>query len=415
APFSTHKKGLTVYNLTVGNELNEGIYYNNGEKWFPVISDENVTPTTASPVIFLRQPGFLWLGVDGSLTDTLTFELAAENTTGFTYQWYKRDPETLLSTAIAGATSDTLFFNDIKRASYGITDEGKVYQLYCLVVSGSQYGISGTGRVVYGPGARLANGGWIKVAPANLGAVQSKSLDEQIAYQPSTASDVSNKAYDPTVYGDWYQWGRKADGHENRKVLATNTVSTYLDTTGGVETSKLDDEDGQIKSSETALYGKFIQHNTGSYDWRQYPETATNSATAPANDWTWGNPVDGITGLDPCQSDPELGGTWRVPTQGEWSEIVSNNTWIWQDGGANGISGYLLKPGGANKPTSLFLPAAGNRSRLGSGQNIGSIGFYWSSTVNGGTAYSLYFGSGGSINTTYGGTRVFGLSVRCVK
>jgi uncharacterized protein (TIGR02145 family) len=402
-----------VYNKTNGGELNEGIYYNNGEKWFPVISDENVTPATSSPVIFLRQPGFLWLGTDGELTDTLGFELAAVDRTGFTYQWYKRDPETLLSTAIEGATRDTLLIGSSDRAIYGITEAGKVYQFYCVVVSGSQYGISGTGRVVYGTGARLANGGWIKVAPANLGAVQTKPLADQIAYEPSAiASGVNDKDYDFTVYGDWYQWGRKKDGHENRKVLASNTISTYLnDATGGVETSKLNDEDGQIKD-EDALYGKFIQRNAGTYDWRQYPETTENSATAPAHAWTWGDLVNGITDLDPCRS--ELGATWRVPTQAEWAQIASNNTWIWQDGGENGTSGYQIKPGGANKPTALFLPAAGYRSRISGAQyDVGSVGGYWSSAVTSTNSYNLYFTSG-SVNAVHASSRASGYTVRCV-
>ncbi|MDR0680484.1 MAG: fibrobacter succinogenes major paralogous domain-containing protein, partial [Dysgonamonadaceae bacterium] len=192
------------------------------------------------------------------------------------------------------------------------------------------------------------------------------------------------------------------------------TVNTYLDTTSGVETSKLNDEDGQIKSSETALYGKFIQRNVGTVNWRQYPETATNSATAPANDWTWGNPVNGITDLDPCQSDPELGGTWRVPTQAEWAQIASNNTWVWQDGGTNGTSGYLLKPGGTNKPTALFLPAAGFRTRNGGAQSyVGSVGYYWSSAVTSTNSYYLYFTNGG-INAANTGYRAGGLTVRCV-
>ncbi|MDR0682314.1 MAG: fibrobacter succinogenes major paralogous domain-containing protein, partial [Dysgonamonadaceae bacterium] len=331
---------------------------------------------------------------------------------GFTYQWYKRDPETLLSTAIENATRDTLFIGS-DRASYGITQAGKVYQFYCVVVSGSQYGISGTGRVVYGLGARLANGGWIKVANANLGAVQSKSLADQIAYQPSAdSSTVGDKAYDPTVYGDWYQWGRKKDGHQERKMLSSSTISSYLnDAAGGVETSHLNDEDGQIKNGDP-LYDKFIQRNAGTNDWRQYPEDNGNSATAPANAWTWGDPVNGITDLDPCKT--ELSGNWRVPTQAEWAQIASNNTWVWQESGENGTSGYLLKPGGANKPTALFLPAAGARSRSGGAQYyVGSPGYYWSSAVAGTYSYSLYF-TNESINAATTSYRANGFTVRCV-
>ncbi|MDR0682515.1 MAG: fibrobacter succinogenes major paralogous domain-containing protein, partial [Dysgonamonadaceae bacterium] len=144
----------------------------------------------------------------------------------------------------------------------------------------------------------------------------------------------------------------------------------------------------------------------------QYPETATNSAIAPANDWTWGEPVNGITDLDPCRS--ELGGTWRVPTQAEWAQIASNNTWIWQEGGANGTSGYQIKPGGTNKPTTLFLPAAGYRNRIGGAQlNVGSLGTYWSSAVTGTASYSLYFTSG-SVIAANTANRANGFSVRCV-
>ncbi|MDR0681184.1 MAG: hypothetical protein LBG15_04945 [Dysgonamonadaceae bacterium] len=412
-PFSTHIKGLMVYNKTNGGELNEGIYYNNGEKWFPVISCGSMNAGTEPPVIFLRQPGFLWLGVDGSLTDTLSFELAAVDKTGFTYQWYKRDPVTLLSTAIADATNDIIIIDSSDRGDYGITEAGKVYQFYCVVVSGSQYAISGTGRVVYGTGARLANGGWIKVANANLGAMQSKSLADQIAYQPDAdSSTVNDKAYDPTVYGDWYQWGRKKDGHENRKVLAANTDSTYLDNEdGGVGLDSLDAY-GQIKSDLLGIYGKFIQRNAGTYDWRQYPETAANSATAPANAWTWGDPVNGITDLDPCRS--VLRGTWRVPTQAEWAQIASNNTWVWQEGGENGTSGYLIKPGGTSKPAAFFLSAAGTHNRIGGVQtNVGFINYYWSSTVTGTNSYHLYF-TRDNINPARPGNRASGHTVRCV-
>jgi hypothetical protein len=389
-----------VYNLTIGNELKEGVYYNNGGKWFPVISDENVNAATTSPIIFLRQPGFLWLGANGELTDTLSFELVDK--TGFTYQWYKRDPTTLLSTPITGATNDTLCVEK-SNTSYGVIDEGTVYQFYCVVVSGAQYGVSGTGRAVFGTGARLANGGWIKVANANLGADQSKSLEDQIAYQPSaTTSTVNDKNYDPTVYGDWYQWGRKKDGHENRKVLAAGTVSDYLNTAGGVETSKLD-ADGQIKNSETA-YGKFILRYTSTYDWRQYPETNGNSIDNPADAWTWNNPAN-----DPCKS---LGLSWRVPTQFEWSQIISNNTWVWQDGTPNGTSGYLIKPGGANKPTSLFWPAGGIRNYRNATTSTGVGSRYWSSTFTSIYSYILFFDQASiAIHSI---ERATGIAVRCV-
>jgi uncharacterized protein (TIGR02145 family) len=400
---------MMVYNLTISpdNHLNEGVYYNNGEKWHPVISDENMNTV----IIFLRQPGFIWLGDDGNLTDTLSFELAAVDKTGFTYQWYRRDPETLLSTPVTGATSDKIIINPAgspNKANYGITEKGKVYQFYCVVVNGSQYGISGTGRVVFGPGARLANGGWINVANANLGADQNKSLAEQLAYTPTAAaSGVNDKDCDPAVYGDWYQWGRKKDGHENRTVLAANTSLNYLNAVNGVKVDSLDTSSGQIKSNLSNISGKFIQRNDGTGDWRQYPANApTNTDIAPADAWTWNNANN-----DPCK---DLGAKWRVPTQAEWAQIHTSNTWVWRDGAGSTTSGYEIKPGGAGKPSSLFLPATGARSRgNGAPYSVGASGHYWSSIVTGTGSYSLNFTSG-SIAPASTSARSTGLPVRCV-
>jgi uncharacterized protein (TIGR02145 family) len=413
-PLPAHVKGMMVYNKTIGGELNEGVYYSNGVRWFPVISDESINAGMEPPIIFLRQPGFAWLGVEGNYEDTLAFELADVDKSGFTYQWYSRDPETLASSPVEGATSDTLF---VKKGDWGIDEEGKVYQFYCVMISGSKYGISGTGHAVYGAGARIANGGWIKIANANLGADQNKPLAEQLTYQPSVASagtgTAADKAYDPTVYGDWYQWGRKKDGHENRKTPANQTNAVYLNTVNGVGADSLD-ASGQIKNGLAAISGKFIQRNGGTtFDWRQYPGDG-NTDVSPDNAWTWGNPVNGITSLDPCL---ELGVGWRVPTQAEWAQIQSNNTWVWQDGGANGTSGYLLKPGGATKPTALFLPVAGSRARYDGAQlNVGSNGYYWSSTITSTISYYSYYLSftSGGINVASTYYRSGGYTVRCM-
>jgi hypothetical protein len=90
----------------------------------------------------------------------------------------------------------------------------------------------------------------------------------------------------------------------------TETDSSYVNNVdGGVETSKLNVSDGQIKDTETDIYDKFIQYNAGTFDWRRYPDTDENSAISPKNDWTWGNPVD-VTASDPCRK--VLKENWRV-------------------------------------------------------------------------------------------------------
>jgi uncharacterized protein (TIGR02145 family) len=365
-----------------------------------------VSAGTEPPVVISLHPAATtWLGLDGKLLDSLSIDVAVTDKSNLKYQWYRRNPNTNVSDAIAGATTNKLFFNSANGTNGIVSEEGKTYEFYCVVIDGSQAAISEAGHVVYGTGVWLDNGRWIKIANANLGADQNKSLKEQMAYQPSDD-------YDRTVYGDLYQWGRKKDGHEDRTKQAGDAYSAYVDNLVGIGLDSLNSADGQIKNTLSDVYGKFIQHSIGTNDWRVYPETADNSATFPANAWTWGNPVKGITELDPCQT---LGTGWRVPTQSEWAQITSNsnNTWVWKNGGTNGISGYEIKPGGATKPTSFFLPAAGARFNAGALNLVGSNGYYWSSTASTSSAFYMNFRSG-VLAPGDATNRATSRSVRCV-
>ncbi|MDR1632839.1 MAG: hypothetical protein LBR97_08200, partial [Dysgonamonadaceae bacterium] len=83
APLRSHKDGLVVYNLTTGggdDDLKVGIYYNDGAKWCPVLSS---VPTGGLelPIIFMRQPGKVWLGDTGNLIDTMYVALIEKTTT----------------------------------------------------------------------------------------------------------------------------------------------------------------------------------------------------------------------------------------------------------------------------------------------------------------------------------------------
>jgi hypothetical protein len=392
-PFRSKKRGLVVYNLTTGKDLEEGIYYNDGLKWHPVLSSAPVGGLEL-PIIFLRQPGKVWLGKDGSLIDTTYVELLEKEPT-MTFQWYKRDPG-VSPVPLAGETSDTLFISSSK---LDLTVPGKVSQFFCLVRNGSQTAVSSSGYVVFGPGAWLANGKWINIAPANLGATE-EDLDEQLAHIPSGT-------YDKTVYGDWYQWGRKKDGHENR--VADNTEQSYKDSEFGVPVDDLD-VNGQIEYGKTG-YGKFIVRNDGTtFDWRDYPvNDPGNKITSPLDEWTWANSDN-----DPCRL--ELGDAWHVPSLSEWTQISQNNTWGWHTGSNGSISGYEIKPGGAARPTTVFLPLTGYHNRNGTGpSSVSTNGFYWSSTVTSinSSSYALNFTSG-NIAVANATSRTNGFALRCV-
>jgi len=89
-----------------------------------------------------------------------------------------------------------------------------------------------------------------------------------------------------------------------------------------------------------------------------------------------------------------LGALWRMPTDAEFSALLSNCDTTWTTLG--GVYGRLMKGRGAYASKSIFLPAAG----FGNDSNLyvpGLDGNYWSSSPYSDfsrLAWYLYFGSG---------------------
>ena len=105
-----------------------------------------------------------------------------------------------------------------------------------------------------------------------------------------------------------------------------------------------------------------------------------------------------------------MGAPWRMPTVGEYQELVSNCDSEWTD--EDGVAGrrFTSRING----NSIFFPASGYR--YGTGLNYrGSVGYYWSASLFSQTdGYTLYFSSGG-VNPANAGNRFYGFSVRAVQ
>ena len=107
------------------------------------------------------------------------------------------------------------------------------------------------------------------------------------------------------------------------------------------------------------------------------------------------------------------GGSWRMPTDAELTELHEQCTWTWTT--QNGVYGYKVtskKSGYTNK--SIFLPAAGSRND-GSLNSAGSGGHYWSSSLYTDSPHSARRVSFYSdIVLRYRDYRYYGFSVRPV-
>jgi uncharacterized protein (TIGR02145 family) len=171
------------------------------------------------------------------------------------------------------------------------------------------------------------------------------------------ASQVATSSTDAAAYGDLYQWGRRADGHQCRTSATTATLS----------------------SIDQPANGNFILAPSAPFDWR-----------SPQNVNLW----QGVNGVNnPCP------GGYRLPTDmeldAERASFISQNS-----------SGAFASP--------LKFTQGGLRSNIGGLFNfVGSSGFYWSSSISGTETRRLGFSSG--VANLNPGTRADGYSVRCIK
>ena len=152
------------------------------------------------------------------------------------------------------------------------------------------------------------------------------------------------------------------------------------------------------------------------YRWETYKwcDCQANTLTKYNTDSSYGT-VDNKTVLEAADDAATVnwGGSWRMPTDVEMTELYENCTWTWTT--QNGVNGYKVtskKSGYTNN--SIFLPAAGYRdvSSLGS---AGSYGYYWSSSLDSDyplNAWNVYFNSDDVGRYYY--TRRYGFSVRPV-
>jgi hypothetical protein len=172
------------------------------------------------------------------------------------------------------------------------------------------------------------------------------------------ATRAATSSTDVNSYGDLYQWGRRADGHQLRNSKTRNTQSPI----------------------DQPSHGDFITKIINPWlDWRN-----------PSNINLW----QGVNGKNnPCPSG------YRLPTDAE----LNAERLSWRSNKSEGAFDSPLK-----------LPMAGFRRYWITFEKVGSGGYYWSSTgITGSNSRILAFDSNDAKSFT--NYRARGLSVRCIK
>ena len=99
-------------------------------------------------------------------------------------------------------------------------------------------------------------------------------------------------------------------------------------------------------------------------------------AKLKSNGWIM---VDEVLASEHDAAHVQWGGSWRMPTKQELSDLNCKCSWNWAT--INGVNGWLVSGTGDYASVSIFLPCAG----LGNGRSldhVGSRGYYWSSVPN---------------------------------
>ena len=180
-------------------------------------------------------------------------------------------------------------------------------------------------------------------------------------------------ASNPEEYGGYYQWAGTVD---------VSDTSIYLDWDNCPYHTGTDESSGWTKYNTISSFG-----------------TVDNKTVLDAED-------DAAT--------VHLGGSWRMPTEEEWNELMntSNCSWTWTSlWGVNGYKVQSLKAGYTEN--YIFLPAAGFRllSNL-----YDSRGCYWASSLSTSDPYracEAFFNKDG-VGQFLNGGRYSGMSVRPV-
>ena len=186
----------------------------------------------------------------------------------------------------------------------------------------------------------------------------------------------------PEKYGDYFAWGEtktkeKFDWETYKWIADGQTKYEYI--------NKYTVDDGTSGAAWYDAKGKFIGDNKTVLD------------------------------LEDDAARVNWGGSWRIPTEKEWTWLRENCIWTWQrqledaSGTVVQEAGYVVK----GKNGSIFLPATGYRYGSAKYDPV-TTGNYWSSSLSDKTTNAIAISISSSRNDRVSNYRMYGFSVRPV-
>ena len=165
-------------------------------------------------------------------------------------------------------------------------------------------------------------------------------------------------AKSPEEYGDYYAWG-EIEMKDNYSIDTYKFYKTETVSEGGF-------------GIEYSGYTKYIpQNKADQYGFRGFYDNKT------------------VLDIEDDVAHVKLGGKWRMPTKAEFTELINNCQCDWVTyKGVKGRKFTSKKTGYTDK--WIFLPAAGRRYYGSVGDDAGSSGRYWSSSLYASGPYSAW-------------------------
>lgn len=251
-----------------------------------------------------------------------------------------------------------------------------------------------------------------KMMDRNLGATITGIADNYVAAQPSSTVEAVK------WYGLLYQWGRK-DPFTNSD-LGTTAMdgATKIYDSSDAQITRETDGFPKVNNNVLANVLKDAVQNP-----MNYYHSSSNWTKQDNNLWS----ATSKTAFDPCPDG------WRVPAGGN---TANNNPWAgFYDGNTSNVTGGIYNAASAGNifdwyvanqagtagriyekdDTKAWYPTSGSRNNAsGAFANVGSNGFYWSSSFVGANGYFLRFYAT-NVGPSDSSNRAFGFSIRCIQ